>query len=71
MTRRIVAFALWGYFGWYVAAYVLSALGMPTTVAPIGTAVMIVIAAIDWPALVRTSAASPPSQPLDTRQPTQ
>ena len=50
MIRRTVAFALWAYFGWYAAAYVMTQLGMPTTLAPLGAAVMIVIAAIDWPA---------------------
>jgi hypothetical protein len=68
MIRRFVAFALWAYFGWYAAAYVLSLFGMPTTLAPIGAAVMVVIAAIDWPALVRASTASHAPEPVESSQ---
>jgi hypothetical protein len=66
MIRRIVAFALWGYFGWYVAAYLLSILGMPTTLAPIGAGVMVAIACVDWRALVRASAPDPVDTPQRT-----
>jgi hypothetical protein len=70
VIRRTVAFALWAYFGWYAAAYVMTQLGMPTTLAPLGAAVMIVIAAIDWPALVRSSssAAARPPDSIETSQ---
>jgi hypothetical protein len=61
MLRRIVAFALWGYFGWYAAAYILSLFGMPTTLAPLGAAAMIVIAGVDWRAILRAS--SPTTAP--------
>lgn len=57
MIRRAAAFALWGFFGWYAAAYVLSVLGQPATLAPIGAAVMVVVAGVDWPRLVRGSTA--------------
>ena len=32
MTRRIIATALWAYFGWFLAATVLSLLGLPTAI---------------------------------------
>ena len=58
MFRRFVAFALWAYFGWYAAAFVVSVLGIPTTLAPIGAAVMVVAAAIDWRGMRQPSSAS-------------
>jgi hypothetical protein len=65
MFRRIVAFALWAYFGWYAAAFVLSVLGMPTTLAPVGAAVMVVVAAIDWRGMRRSTAPASASEPVE------
>jgi hypothetical protein len=67
MIRRFVAFALWAYFGWYAAAYVLSLFGMPTTLAPIGAAVMIVVAAVDWPTLVSASTEAAAPEPVESQ----
>ena len=67
MIRRVVACALWAYFGWYAAVYLLTMFGLPTTLAPLGGAVMIVVVGLDWRALVRGSATIPAQEPVDTR----
>jgi hypothetical protein len=67
MTPRLVACALWAYFGWYAAAYLLTMLDMPTTLAPFGGAVMIVVVVLDWRTLVRRSATVPARGGADTR----
>ena len=48
MTRRIIATALWAYFGWFLAATVLSVLGLPTAISPVGGILMAGVALIDW-----------------------
>jgi hypothetical protein len=64
MIRRIVAFALWAYFGWYATAYVLLLFGIPTTLAPLGAAVMIVIAGVEWRSLGRRTSTAAASDTL-------
>jgi hypothetical protein len=66
MIRRLVACALWAYFGWYAAAYLLTMLDMPTTLAPLGGAVMVMVVVPDWRSLVRGSATVPAREPVDT-----
>src|SRR5262245_2915244 len=68
MIRRTIAYALWGYFGWYAAAVLLSLFGQPTTLAPLGAAVMIVVATVDWPALVRRSSGTPAPEAVESTQ---
>ena len=48
MTRRIIATALWAYFGWFLAATVLSVLGLPTAISPVGGILMAGVALVDW-----------------------
>ena len=48
MTRRIIAVTLWAYFGWFMAATVLSLLGLPTAISPLGGILMAGVALIDW-----------------------
>ena len=67
MIRRLVACALWGYFGWYAAAYVVAMFNLPATLAPLGGVVMIVVVVVDWRALHRGSATVPAREPADTR----
>ena len=67
MIRRVVAFAIWAYFGWYAAAYLLTMFDVPTTLAPLGGAAMIVVVAVDWRSLVRGSATVPARESIDTR----
>lgn len=47
MMRRIVAAALWSYFGWYLAAHLASVFGLPLELAPAGGLLMLAIALLD------------------------
>ena len=68
MIRRVAAYALWGFFGWYAASYALTLFGQPATLAPLGAVGLIVIAGVDWPALVRRSVVAPAPEPVDNPQ---
>ena len=62
MTRRIVATALWAYFGWFLAATLASAGLLPAAAAPIGGIVVAAIALYDW----RHLRAAPPKNAADS-----
>jgi hypothetical protein len=57
MTRRIVAIALWGYFGWYLASLAAVGIGLPPAIGPVGGIIMAAVAAVDWRTLIRARAA--------------
>ena len=57
MTRRIIATALWAYFGWFLAATVLSLLGLSTAISPLGGILMAGVALIDWRRLAQAKPA--------------
>lgn len=67
MARRIIATALWGYFGWYLVAILLSAVGVAETFAPFGGVVMAGIALIDWRRLLEAHSVgeSPHREPVN------
>jgi hypothetical protein len=48
MARRVIALALWAYFGWYLTAMLAMAFGLPTQAAPIGGLLMGTLALVDW-----------------------
>jgi hypothetical protein len=58
MTRRIVAIALWGYFGWYLASLAAVGIGLPQVIGPIGGLIIATVAAVDWRSLIRARAAA-------------
>jgi hypothetical protein len=48
MLRRVVAVALWAYFGWYLAAHIGTVTPLPIELAPAGGLIMVGIAVVDW-----------------------
>jgi hypothetical protein len=47
MLHRVAATLLWAYFGWYLTGYLLSVLGVPTSLAVLGGVVMAAVAWVD------------------------
>lgn len=48
MTRRILAVALWAFFGWYLGALAAATTGLPSDWAPLAGLLMAVVALVDW-----------------------
>lgn len=48
MARRLVALALWAYFGWFFTATLAGPAGLWTDFALLGGVLMGVIALVDW-----------------------
>jgi hypothetical protein len=53
--RRLIACALWAYFGWYLTAMLAASAGLPTELGPVGGAAIGVFALIDWRGRQRSS----------------
>jgi hypothetical protein len=53
--RRLIAFALWAYFGWYLTTMLAAAAGLPPEIGPLGGAAIGVFALIDWRGRMRSS----------------
>ena len=48
MARRMVALALWAYFGWFLAATLAREAGLPLDYAALGGVAMGAFALVDW-----------------------
>ncbi len=68
MLRRVVATALWAYFGWYLAGHLLSITGMPMDIAPLGGVLVGCVAQYDWHALMRRASGELTPEPLSRSQ---
>jgi hypothetical protein len=53
MFRRVLATALWAYFGWYLAAHLAAVTGVPSSLAVIGGVAMGALALVDFPGRLR------------------
>jgi hypothetical protein len=54
MPHRLIATVLWGYFGWYLAGFVLASVGAPADLAVLGGLAMAAFAWVDLPVRRRT-----------------
>lgn len=53
--RRLIASALWVYFGWYLTVMLAASVGLPTELGPVGGAALGAFALIDWRGRQRSS----------------
>jgi hypothetical protein len=48
MLRRMIALALWAYFGWYLGSIIAAFTGTPTIIGPALGALVAAVALVDW-----------------------
>jgi hypothetical protein len=56
MFRRVIATALWAYFGWYLAGLLAVSFGLPQAIGPLGGIAMAAVAGVDWRNFLRAHA---------------